>query len=707
MLEYKKQLLLFLVIVGYSFPCFTLAEAPKWRTAYYANQYSDPASLAYLPLAEVPWKKYTHVIQSAILPTAVNGLPGLNTGGYGIGSGPGSNAEEFVSLAHENGVKALVSIVVGKGQAADMENNTNGFNLSSFVSLLSDFITSNNYDGIDVDWESNVSVENYRIQFPEFIRALREAMPTKVITVAGSLQYRSIYAALYNDGSGRRVYDNVDQINLMLYDMDGSVYNGQSSPRTWFNTSVRRNSRWPFNSSTNNYGNNKTQEGYLKYVLESAQIPAAKVGLGVPFYGYIRQAPFSDTDGVTLPRQLYAPTGPTPDYRIQIAYRQLVTPVLRPDGTVQTRTLTNAWVPYYWGAGVRLWSDIYKAPYISYNVADPTEDAFVTYTDPQQIGESVKLIDERGLGGIMVFALGHEYLASQTGDNRYPLSTAVFNDMLALGNVDSGSINVAYGKKAKQSSTFQSAAASLAVDGNSDGNYWNGSVSRTNDHESSAWWEIDLQGVYNINQIKVWNRTDCCMDHLQPFSVSIFNTNRAIVWSSAQSTYPNPSSLLSPDGQYGRYVRISGPEDSLSLAEVQLYSKLNNVALGKPAMQSSTFKSAAASLAVDGNSDGNYWNGSVSSTDGQESSAWWKVDLQGTFNIGQIKISNRTDCCLDQLSNYFIDIIDERDNVVWSNFQVAVPNPDVTLVPGGVAGRYVKIYGPSVLSLSEVEVIEY
>ena len=329
MLESKKQLFLFAVVLTCLIPGIKADAASKWRTTYYANQYSNPASLSYQPLTAVPWQKYTHVIQAFIVPTQVNGVPGIDTNGYGIGSGPGSKAEEFVTLAHNNDVKALVAIVVGRPEAAVMESNTDSTHIASFVDVLTKFIDDNGYDGIDVDWEAYVTQANFNSQFPEFISLLRAAMPAKVITVAGSIDHRRVYATAYNDGSGMHVFDKVDQINFMNYDMDGSVYSGRASSVTWFNTAVRRNPAWPFDSSINNYGNNWTQEENLKYILEYTIIPAAKVGLGVPFYGYVRQAPLNGTDGVTLPEQPYAltGTGTTPNYRIPIAYRQLVTPL--------------------------------------------------------------------------------------------------------------------------------------------------------------------------------------------------------------------------------------------------------------------------------------------------------------------------------------------------------------------------------------------
>ncbi|RME80717.1 MAG: PKD domain-containing protein, partial [Caldilineae bacterium] len=161
--------------------------------------------------------------------------------------------------------------------------------------------------------------------------------------------------------------------------------------------------------------------------------------------------------------------------------------------------------------------------------------------------------------------------------------------------------NIAQGKTATQSSTFSAlGVASHAVDGNTNG-YWNSdpavnSVTHTNP-EPNAWWEVDLGAVYEIGQIKLWNRTDCCWDRLSNFYVFVSDAPfpstdpvatslQAGVWwtyhaGSAGRTSSQPLTLQAAQfipsagttgGLQGRYVRVqlTGTEP-LSLAEVQVY----------------------------------------------------------------------------------------------------------------------------------------
>jgi hypothetical protein len=48
-----------------------------------------------------------------------------------------------------------------------------------------------------------------------------------------------------------------------------------------------------------------------------------------------------------------------------------------------------------------------------------------------------------------------------------------------------------------------------AVDGNTDGNWYNNSTTSTRS-EQGAWWQVDLGSKKIINQIIIYNRTDCC-----------------------------------------------------------------------------------------------------------------------------------------------------------------------------------------------------
>src|SRR4029079_3538768 len=82
----------------------------------------------------------------------------------------------------------------------------------------------------------------------------------------------------------------------------------------------------------------------------------------------------------------------------------------------------------------------------------------------------------------------------------------------------------AQGKLATQSSTYAfSPDPSVAVDGNTDGHYFHGSVTATN-AELGAWWQLDLRSSLPITSVTIWNRTDCCASRLGAFWVFVSDT---------------------------------------------------------------------------------------------------------------------------------------------------------------------------------------
>lgn len=135
-----------------------------------------------------------------------------------------------------------------------------------------------------------------------------------------------------------------------------------------------------------------------------------------------------------------------------------------------------------------------------------------------------------------------------------------------------------------QSSTAYGGNASLACDGDRDGNFNNGSVTHTNS-ENEAWWEIDLGRIYVLQQIKLFNRTDCCLDRLSNFYILVSDNPFQSTDLDTTINQPGVDSYYF-DGnvdafayafslQSARYVRIQlTGSDPLSLAEVEIFGSL-------------------------------------------------------------------------------------------------------------------------------------
>jgi len=297
-----------------------------------------------------------------------------------------------------------------------------------------------------------------------------------------------------------------------------------------------------------------------------------------------------------------------------------------------------------------------------------------------------------------------------------------------------GSTNadLAQGKPASQSSTLAGTPpASVVVDGNTDGNFYDGSVTATNP-DPFPWWQVDLGASVPIGTVFIWNRTDCCGSRLSDYWVFFSNTpfaasdtpatlqNRAGTASLHLTNAPSPSQEILLQGLSYRYIRVQlSSSNYLSLAEVQVFAPVN-VSPGKTASQSSTLPfTPPASVAVDGNTDGNFYDGSVTATN-QENNPWWQVDLGASTPVSNVVVWNRTDCCSTRLGDYWVFVSDTPFQAsdtpatlvnragTFSAHQTTAPSPSASSFIGG-HGRYVRVQlsSPNILSLAEVQVFVY
>ena len=85
---------------------------------------------------------------------------------------------------------------------------------------------------------------------------------------------------------------------------------------------------------------------------------------------------------------------------------------------------------------------------------------------------------------------------------------------------------------------------------------------------------------------------------------------------------------------------------------------LPNIALRKPAAQSSTKSDYNAAYAVDGNRGTNFLVHKCAHTADGDTNPWWRVDLQTVYYITSVRILNRgedqyTGKCKKQLYNWY------------------------------------------------------
>lgn len=282
--------------------------------------------------------------------------------------------------------------------------------------------------------------------------------------------------------------------------------------------------------------------------------------------------------------------------------------------------------------------------------------------------------------------------------------------------------NIAQFKPTKQSSVFEVAHSNRAVDGNTDGNWGNRSVFHTNGSDQ-PWWEVNLLDVYDISSITIYNRTDCCPERLDNFTIRVSETpfrgnNDGQIYNSDGKWFTNSKTFTS--NAKGQYVRIHlNGSGILSLAEVVINGKPvmdkvigtnDNLALGKNTRQSSDDFYSPSHLGNDGDTDGDWNHGSVFHTRADKK-AFWEVDLGKPFLIENIVIHNRTDCCSERLNNFNIWVTNVPKDEIYSQIvpfgqETGLINGSQKNYSGTKVGRYVRVElnGTNHLNLAEVQV---
>ena len=204
--------------------------------------YSLTSALNWEDNKEVPFKRLTHI-----------NLWFLNPDSLGNFTGDLSPLEPFIQAAHKKKVKVLLSIGGGSKQPQYhtlLKDDQRGALIEKLVALTLKY----NVDGIDVDLEGSDIDPHYE----SFVVELTEALHThnKLITAA--------IAVYYKDQLSDRAIAAYDFVNVMSYDRTGPWRPEKPGPHSLYSHAVED----------------------LDYFGSERKIPAEKMTLGVPFYGY-------------------------------------------------------------------------------------------------------------------------------------------------------------------------------------------------------------------------------------------------------------------------------------------------------------------------------------------------------------------------------------------------------------------------------------
>ncbi|MCC5608455.1 hypothetical protein LC612_17085 [Nostoc sp. CHAB 5834] len=246
-----------------------------------------------------------------------------------------------------------------------------------FAQSAINFMKSNGFDGIDINWEFPKKEENsnYTQLLGELRQQLNNASTTDgnkyLLTTALSASPYQLSPSDYADAPYdlnstvlKTTSEYVDFINVMTYDYHGS----------WENTTNHQAALYK-SSSDQSYNSDKLNADWSVKKYLSAGVEAKDIVLGVPLYSptWAGVKPGSNNDGLFQSATL----GNDP-----LLYKD-----------IHDQVGKNGY-QYYW-------DDSAKVPYI-YN---SQKQEFSTYEDKQSVLGKVNYVEEQGLGGIFFWQL--------------------------------------------------------------------------------------------------------------------------------------------------------------------------------------------------------------------------------------------------------------------------------------------------------------
>lgn len=288
---------------------------------------------------------------------------------------PGVDPQNFAALAKVKAkyphLKTMISVGGWSWSAGFSEAAATAESRAIFANSAVNFIKTHGFDGVDLDWEYPVTgagpgtypnpadKENY----PLLLQAVREKLDEQgakdgrhyLLTIAGAAT-----AGFARNTTIGLSHQYLDYVQVMTYDIHG----------TWesladFNAPL-------FDAGGETYSVDKGIQAYL-----DAGVPADKIVMGVPFYGYRYKVTAGTNNGL---RQTYTTGG-------SITYNTLVNQRLTENGYTR-----------YWHEGSQV-------PYL-YSAA---ESIFITYDDPQSLRMKTDYIRAKQLGGVMIWELTQDH----------------------------------------------------------------------------------------------------------------------------------------------------------------------------------------------------------------------------------------------------------------------------------------------------------
>ena len=331
-------------------PAHAQQPMPKRLVAdygYWSRTQTPPYSSA-----QIPFGKLTHINHAGV---------GFNAdGSLSVPSSPPFLEPALIIKAHAAGVKVL--LLLG-GDFTGLETTTGG--LQTLLANLQTFITTNGYDGLDIDWEYPGSAADTQM-FYTLMTGLRHTFPSPTYLLSADIPP---WGGAYDIPGVEPV---IDYINVMMYDCAGPwTDDGQlNSPIFWDPKDPQPWECQPGGSV----------EQAANIFLNDFNVPASKINMGTPFYGYL----------YTNVTEVFGPCVPCNGYTVGSENY----------GTfIKQHINQNGWTAHFDGKAL--------VPYLLRSDGQP---GYITYDDPASTYTRIWYSEwQRGLGGGFMWSLDADY----------------------------------------------------------------------------------------------------------------------------------------------------------------------------------------------------------------------------------------------------------------------------------------------------------
>ncbi|HTT63214.1 MAG TPA: glycoside hydrolase family 18 protein [Bryobacteraceae bacterium] len=306
--------------------------------------------------AQIPFHKLTHINHAGV---------GFNADGS-LSVPSGFLEPELISKGHAAGVKVM--LLLG-GDFVGLESTPGG--LQTLLANLKTFITANGYDGLDIDWEYPSSTADTQL-FYALMTRLRKTFPSPAYVLSADIPP---WGGAY-DIPG--VLPSLDYINVMMYDCAGPwTDDGQLNSPIFPNP----NNPQPWECEP---GGSVAQTANI--FLNDYHVPAAKLNMGTPFYGYFYTT-VDQVYGLCWAGQPNRTCGGR--QVVSVAYGTWVKPVQK----------QPEWTTYF-----------DRKSMVPYMLRTDGSPGFVTYDDQYSTYMRIWYAEwQRGLGGGFMWSLDQDY----------------------------------------------------------------------------------------------------------------------------------------------------------------------------------------------------------------------------------------------------------------------------------------------------------